>query len=71
MFASSGDIIPPCGVPFSGYVIVPLVILIGAFNILFKMNIKCLSRIPIAHICFISLEWFTLSKKPLISNSIT
>ena len=30
-----------------------------------------LSRIPNAHVCLMSLEWSTLSKNPLISNSTT
>jgi len=33
MFANSGDIIPPCGVPLAGMMVVPFSNWIGAFKI--------------------------------------
>ena len=51
--------IPPWGVPFCGITVLPSGILIGAFRIRFSTHRRCLSRKPIAHNCFISLEWFT------------
>ena len=55
IFASSGEMIPPCGVPLSGMRVVLSGILIGAFRIRLIIKINCLSCIPIAHICRISL----------------
>ena len=69
MFASSGEIIPPCGVPLLGSTVVLSGILIGAVSILLIIKISVLSWIPSDHIFLINLLWFTLSKNPLISNS--
>ena len=55
ILASNGEIIPPCGVPFVGVKIVPSGISIFAFSIFLIMQISCLSLIPIAQICLISL----------------
>ena len=71
IFASKGEIIPPCGAPLSGIIVEPSCIRIGALRIRRITNSSCLSCIPIAHICFISLLWFTLSKNPFMSNSMT
>lgn len=48
IFASNGDKIPPCGVPFVGYVFEPSGITIGAFSICLITQISFLSCIPIA-----------------------
>ena len=71
IFARSGEIIPPWGVPLVGYSIAPFSNRIGALRIRFSTNRRFLSLIPSDHICFISLLWSTLSKNPLTSNSTT
>ena len=47
MFANKGESIPPCGVPFSGYIIVPSGITIGAFSIALITQITTISKIRI------------------------
>ena len=66
MFDNNGDKMPPCGVPLVG---IPSPS-ISAFNSFEIIESNDLSLIPNDQICFKSLLWFTLSKKPLISTSI-
>ena len=67
MFDNSGEMIPPCGVPFSGKPIPAT----SAFSMAEMIDSSFLSLIPSVHICFSSFPWFTLSKKDLISISMT
>ena len=67
MLDNSGEIIPPCGVPFSGKPIPAT----SAFRMADMIQSSFLSWIPIAHIWRKSFPWFTLSKKPLMSISMT
>ena len=67
MLESKGEMIPPCGVPFSGKPIPAT----SAFSMAEIMDSNFLSWIPIAHIWRSSFPWCTLSKNPLTSISIT
>lgn len=71
IFASNGNKMPPYKVSFMGYIFSPLCRIIWTFNISLIMQISFLSRSLMRHICFISFVWFTLSKRALISTSIT
>ena len=67
MFESKGEIIPPCGVPFSGKPIPAT----SAFSMAEIIDNSFLSLIPNVHICFSNFPWLTLSKNPLMSISTT
>ena len=54
-------------VPFSGKPIPAT----SAFSMAEMIDSSFLSLIPSVHICFSSFPWFTLSKKDLISISMT